>query len=166
MTDADPIAETLREMYAAATGDDLEALAAIFDQGFYAYDLGKRFDGLALGELIRQAHAAGSQFVWTVQDVDSHVVGDWAWIAYVNRGSVPTERRWPRSPGSNRRSFATTAPAGASGSSTRPVSRPPPSAAQLEDASAARNRAKAWRSPSKTRRTRSSTPASHSRSAG
>ena len=88
MTDADPIAETLREMYAAATGDDLEALAAIFDQGFYAYDLGKRFDGLALGELIRQAHAAGSEFVWTVQDVDSQVLGDWAWLAYVNRGSV------------------------------------------------------------------------------
>ena len=84
----DLIGETLREMYAAAAVDDLEALEAILDDGFYAYDLGKRFDGLALMELIKQAHAGGSQFVWTVQDVESHVLGDWAWIAYVNRGSV------------------------------------------------------------------------------
>jgi len=41
-----------------------------------------------LTALIRQAHAAGSQFVWTVQDVESHVLGDWAWTAYVNRGST------------------------------------------------------------------------------
>ena len=88
MPDTDPVAETLREMYAAATADDLEALRAIFDDGFYAYDLGKRYDGLALAELLKQAHAAGRQFIWTVQDVDSQVLGDWAWLAYVNRGSV------------------------------------------------------------------------------
>jgi hypothetical protein len=38
--------------------------------------------------MIRQAHAAGSRFVWTVEDADSHVLGDWAWTAYVNRGSI------------------------------------------------------------------------------
>jgi hypothetical protein len=86
--DDDPIAGTLREMYAAAAVDDLEALKAILDNGFYAYDLGKRFDGLALMELIKRAHAGGSQFVWTVQDVESHILGDWAWTAYINRGSV------------------------------------------------------------------------------
>jgi hypothetical protein len=88
MPDADPVAETLREMYAAATVDDLEALKAIFDDGFYAYDLGERYDGLALAEVLQRAHAAGRQFVWTVQDVESHVLGEWAWLAYVNRGSV------------------------------------------------------------------------------
>ena len=88
MANADPIAETLREMYAAATADDLGAFKAIVDEGFYAYDLGKRFDGMALMELIQRAHAEGHEFVWTVQDADSHVDGDHAWIAYVNRGSV------------------------------------------------------------------------------
>ena len=88
MPDVGPIAETLREMYAAAAVDDLEALKAILDDGFYAYDLGKRFDGLALMELIKQAHDGGSQFAWTVQDVESHILGDWAWTAYVNRGSI------------------------------------------------------------------------------
>ena len=88
MADADPIAETLRDMYAAATADDLEAFRAVVDDGFYAYDLGKRFDGTALMELIQRAHADGHVFVWTVQDVDSRILGDQAWIAYVNRGSV------------------------------------------------------------------------------
>jgi hypothetical protein len=86
--DTDAVAETLREMYAAATVDDLVALQAIFDDGFYAYDLGQRYEGLALPELLKAAHASGRQFVWTVQDVDGQVVGDWAWLAYVNRGSV------------------------------------------------------------------------------
>lgn len=88
MPEDDPIAETMREMYRAAAADDFEALRAIFDEAFYAFDLGQRFDGMALPELIRQAHAGGAQFVWTVQDADTHIVGDWAWIAYVNRGSV------------------------------------------------------------------------------
>ena len=88
MSDADPIAETLREMYAAARVDDFEALKAIFDDGFYAYDLGKRFDGMELPQLIKDAHAGGAEIVWTVEDADSHVVGDWAWTAYVNRGSI------------------------------------------------------------------------------
>jgi hypothetical protein len=88
------IAETMREMYAAATVDDFARLEEIFDDGFYAFDLGKRFDGMALAELIRDAHAGGKVFVWTVNDADEHVMGDWAWIAYVNRGSVgdTTER--------------------------------------------------------------------------
>jgi hypothetical protein len=39
-------------MFAAAAVDDLAALTAIFYEGFYACDLGRRFDGLALMELI------------------------------------------------------------------------------------------------------------------
>ena len=88
MSDLDPIAETLREMYAAATIDDFEALKRIFDDGFYAYDLGKRFDRMELPQLIKDAHAGGAEIVWTVDEADSHVVGDWAWTAYANRGSI------------------------------------------------------------------------------
>ncbi len=88
MAEDDPIAATMREMYRAAVADDFDAFRTIFDEGFYAFDLGRRFDGMALPELIKQAHAGGTQFVWSVQDADTHVVGDWAWIAYVNRGSV------------------------------------------------------------------------------
>jgi hypothetical protein len=60
MSEVDPIAETMREMYEAAAADDFDALRVIFDEGFYAFDLGRRFDGMALPELIKQAHAGGA----------------------------------------------------------------------------------------------------------
>ncbi len=80
----------MREMFAAAAIDDVNRLKEIFLPDFYAFDLGKRFDGLELAELIRAAHAAGQSFVWSVTEPETHVVGDWAWITYVNRGSVAT----------------------------------------------------------------------------
>jgi len=88
MSEADAVAATMREMYAAASVDDLAALRRIFANGFYAFDLGMRFDGMALAELIQAAHARGQRFVWSVEETETHVLGDWAWITYVNRGSV------------------------------------------------------------------------------
>lgn len=85
---ADAVAETMREMYAALTADDEVRLKMIFAPGFYAFDAGKRFDGMALAELVKDAHKAGKTFVWTVTEPDVHVNCDWAWITYVNRGSV------------------------------------------------------------------------------
>ncbi|MGD0189987.1 MAG: nuclear transport factor 2 family protein [Rhizomicrobium sp.] len=87
-SDALDVADAMRAMYAAAAVDDMDRLRDIFDDGFYAYDMGKRFDGMAMAELIKLAHAAGQVFVWEVNEPDVHVMGDWAWIAYVNRGSV------------------------------------------------------------------------------
>ena len=86
--DAAAVAETLREMYAAVATQDRAHLATIFTPGFYAFDLGKRFDGMALVDLIEAAMAAGRRFVWTVNEPDVRIFGDRAWIAYVNRGSV------------------------------------------------------------------------------
>jgi ketosteroid isomerase-like protein len=82
------VVETIRAMYAAAAVDDDAALARIFTADFYAFDLGKRFQGMALAELIKTAHAAGKRFVWTVTEPDVHVVGDLAWLSFVNSGSV------------------------------------------------------------------------------
>lgn len=83
------VADTLRAMYAAVSVLDRQRLeTAIFTPGFYAYDLGKRFDGMALVDLIEGAMAQGRRFVWTVNEPDVRIFGDRAWIAYVNRGSV------------------------------------------------------------------------------
>jgi hypothetical protein len=82
------ITDTLRSMFAAASIDDLPRLNEIFAPGFYAYDGGKRFDGLALPALISKLHADGKRFVWTVQDADVHISCTTAWVAYVNRGAV------------------------------------------------------------------------------
>jgi len=86
--DTEAVANALREMYAALSLDDEARLTAVFAPGFYAFDLGKRFDAMELAALIKAAHAAGKTYVWTVNEPDVHVVCDRAWIAYVNRGSV------------------------------------------------------------------------------
>jgi ketosteroid isomerase-like protein len=82
------VVETVREMYAAASVDDMAGLARIFTADFYAFDVGKRFDGMALAELIKAAHADGKRFIWTVTEPEVEIAGDWASISFVNRGSV------------------------------------------------------------------------------
>jgi hypothetical protein len=87
---ADPtaVADTVREMYAALSVDDMARMQRVLAPGFYAYDAGKRFDGPALGQLVEAAHKAGKRLVWTVQEPDVRIACDRAWIAYVNRGSI------------------------------------------------------------------------------
>jgi ketosteroid isomerase-like protein len=84
----DAVAETLREMYAALSADDMAKFKSIVTEDFYAYDIGRRFDGGALAQLVIDGHKAGKRFVWTVNEPDVRINGDTAWIAYVNTGSV------------------------------------------------------------------------------
>jgi ketosteroid isomerase-like protein len=75
-------------MFAALAANDADKFRAVLAPDFYAFDVGKRFTGDALLELIKTAHAAGNVYVWTVNEPDVHISGDIAWIAYVNRGSI------------------------------------------------------------------------------
>ena len=61
---------------------------SIVTDDFYSFDVGRRFDGGALAQLVIDGHKAGKKFVWTVNDPDVRINGDTAWIAYVNTGSV------------------------------------------------------------------------------
>jgi ketosteroid isomerase-like protein len=82
------VTETVRSMFAALAANDAEKFRAALTPDFYAFDVGKRFTGDALLELIKTAQAAGTVYVWTVNDADVHISGDIAWIAYINRGSI------------------------------------------------------------------------------
>lgn len=82
------VVEAIRTMYAAATADDMEKFNSVTTADFYAFDGGKRFDGDALMELVKSAHAAGAVYVWTVTEPEVHVSCNVAWISYVNRGSM------------------------------------------------------------------------------
>lgn len=74
----------------AGRRDDLATLGAIQAGGFFAYDNGKRYDGLTLGELVKQAHAGGTQIEWNLHDFDVHLGCEMAWAAWVNTGAVGT----------------------------------------------------------------------------
>ncbi|WP_293369742.1 nuclear transport factor 2 family protein [Phenylobacterium sp.] len=71
----------------AGRRDDLAALAKIQAPGFYAYDGGKKYEGLALGELVKGAHASGVKIEWNLHDFDAHLGCDKAWIAWINTGA-------------------------------------------------------------------------------
>lgn len=72
----------------AGRRDDLAGEAALQAPGFYAYDGGKRYQGTALGELVKAAHAAGTRIEWNLHDFDVHAGCDKAWVAWVNTGAA------------------------------------------------------------------------------
>lgn len=82
------VSQTMRDMYAALQADDLTAWRAVTTQDFLAYDVGQRFDGDALLELIKVRHAEGFVFEWTVNDPKVEVDCNVALVTYVNTGSV------------------------------------------------------------------------------
>ncbi len=79
---------TIDAMFSAAQIDDLTKFHNLADPDFYAYDNGRRFDGDALMNLVRDQHAKGYIYVWTVNDPAVHIDCNTAWVTYVNRGSI------------------------------------------------------------------------------
>ncbi|WP_293385603.1 nuclear transport factor 2 family protein [Phenylobacterium sp.] len=77
----------VRGWFGAFARDDYAAGYALQAPGFYAYDNGKRFDGTALGELLRGAKASGTRVEWNIGKVDVHLSCDLAWAAWVNTGA-------------------------------------------------------------------------------
>ena len=87
-SDKSQVTEVGRSMFAALAANDAAKFRATSTPDFYAFDVGTRFSGDDMLELIKTAHAKGNVYVWTVNEPDVHVSGDVAWIAYVNRGSI------------------------------------------------------------------------------
>jgi hypothetical protein len=77
----------VRAWFDAGRRDELATMAKIQAPGFYAYDGGKKYEGLALGELVKGAHASGVAIEWNLHDFDVHVACDQAWVAWVNTGA-------------------------------------------------------------------------------
>jgi hypothetical protein len=82
------VAQTARDLFAATQALDAGKFKALITADFYAYDGGKRFDGLALLDLIKDAKGQGRRFEWTVQDTVVHIDCRTATLVYVNRGAV------------------------------------------------------------------------------
>lgn len=87
-SDQAQVTETVRAMFAAMAADDFTKFRAVTTPDFYAYDVGKRFTGEELMNLVKTAHAEGKVYVWSVNEPRVHLHGEIAWITYVNNGSV------------------------------------------------------------------------------
>ena len=82
------VVDALHQVFEAASRDDDKLFKEVLAPDFYAFDNGKRFDGMQLPDLIKAAHGAGKTYAWSVNDPEVHIVCDWAWVTYTNRGSV------------------------------------------------------------------------------
>ena len=82
------VVDAINQFFEAASHDDDNLFKEILAPGFYAFDNGKRFEGMQLPQMIKAAHGAGKTYVWSVNDPEVRIVCDWAWISYTNRGSV------------------------------------------------------------------------------
>jgi len=82
------VVDVINQFFEAASHDDVNLFKEILAKDFYAFDNGKRFDGMQLPQWLAAAHAAGKTYVWSVNDPEVHITCDWAWVTYTNRGSV------------------------------------------------------------------------------
>ena len=86
--DAAKVVDAVKTLFIAASTDDIAKFHVVTAPGFYAFDGGKRFNGDELMHMVKQVHAAGKVYAWTVTEPEVHVNCDTAWITYVNRGSI------------------------------------------------------------------------------
>lgn len=84
------IERTVHAFYDALRADDTAAFRRVTTARFYSFDGGERYDGTALTDLVRDAHAKGIQLNWSVGRLDTQRRCDVAWTAWENIGSVGT----------------------------------------------------------------------------
>jgi len=77
-------------MFAALRTDDLDRFRKIVTPDFYAFDAGRRFDGDELALFVKDAHAKGMRFTWSIKEPSVHMACGYAWVTYINRGGVAT----------------------------------------------------------------------------
>lgn len=86
------VVQTIQTMYDAATKDDITLFNKVTTPDFYAFDGGLQYPQDAIMKLIKQLHAKGMVFVWTVNEPQVQIACNSnpkiAWITYINRGSV------------------------------------------------------------------------------
>lgn len=80
--------QTAKEILEAGKVDDLARIRSLITSDFYAYDNGKRYDGMALFEFLKSAHAQGRKLEWNVTSPEVRLDCTTALVIYVNKGAA------------------------------------------------------------------------------
>ena len=86
--DRSQVAQTVSALFNALEAGNDAQFSSLIIADCYIFDGGTRFSGHALLEVLKAQHAAGNSYKWNVSEPDVHVIGDTAWVAYVNKGSI------------------------------------------------------------------------------
>jgi hypothetical protein len=86
--DRSEVVEAVRTFFTALEAGNNTQFMAVVTPHFYSFEGGTRFSGQEIFSFIRAQHAAGRSYRWNVTEADVHVMGNNAWIAYLNKGSI------------------------------------------------------------------------------
>ena len=82
------IERTVHAFFDALRKEDKVAFQRLTTASFYSFDVGKRFAGTELVDVVRDAHARGVQLNWSIGPLDTKLRCDVAWSAWENVGSA------------------------------------------------------------------------------
>ena len=97
--DRPEVVQTVRAFFnALEANNDAQFTSAVIPE-FYSFEGGTRFNGQAILSFVKAQHAAGKSYKWNISNADVHVIGNKAWIAYLNKGSIAdlsgkTDQEW------------------------------------------------------------------------
>ena len=82
------IDQTVHAFFDALRKEDKVAFQRLTTTSFYSFDVGERFLGTELVDVVRDAHARRVQLNWSVGPLDTKLRCDVAWSAWENVGSA------------------------------------------------------------------------------
>ncbi len=86
--DRSEVVQTVQALFNALEASNDAQFTSLLTPDFYIFDAGKRFSGQGVLSLFKAMRGAGKSYNWNVSEADVHVIGNAAWVAYVNKGSI------------------------------------------------------------------------------
>jgi hypothetical protein len=84
------VEQTINDFFAALRGEGEASFESLTTHSMYSFDVGARFDGRALADVVIEALAAGVKINWNLGPIDTKVRCEVAWSAWENTGSAGT----------------------------------------------------------------------------
>lgn len=82
--------QTIRDFFTALRGEGEASFESLTTSSMYSYDVGERFNGRALADVVIEALEKGVEINWNLGPMDTKVRCKVAWSAWENTGSAGT----------------------------------------------------------------------------
>jgi ketosteroid isomerase-like protein len=86
--DSSDIVQTIRTFFNALEAGNEAQFASVVTPDYYSFEGGTRFSSQEILAFIKAQRAAGKFYRWNVSDADVHVMGNNAWVSYLNKGAI------------------------------------------------------------------------------
>jgi len=84
------VEKTIAQFFDALRGEGEASFKSLTTANMYSFDVGERFDGAALADVIEEALAQGVEINWSLGPMDTKVRCGVAWSQWENTGSAGT----------------------------------------------------------------------------